>query len=213
MSGSGFRSGTRSAPGRRSGFSSGRGRRVQWRRRGHRPGRGWNVDLISQMVQIVPGAAQRVTPMSGRGRWTPSSRPSGSGTGRPADVLRNDVAVGDLLGSKPAEPLGQGDYQVLTGAARRGRDDSGSAGLQRHPAQPRLAGAGPWRSRWPIQAMTTFFPADGTASTRSMSSCVDTNDKEMLATLGRVRAKPSPVGRPRWSSGRRGLVELAGGQR
>ncbi len=146
---------------------------------------------IRQVVQVPPGTTQRVTSYVRPGSMDPDFATLRFIDGKSLRRVANDVVIGNELSSKPPEPLSQEDYQILS----LGRP----AGVDLIPTLPgfnanKLNQAVPGgRAREVIvprlQAIDDLLPGRWYGFDAVDVVVVDTNDKEMLATLSGNRGE------------------------
>ena len=146
---------------------------------------------ISQPVQVGPGGTQRVTAYVRAGsqdRDFATLRFIDGKTGRKACP---DVVVGDLLGNRPPEPLSQDDYQVLSLGHPSGIDNIKN--LPGFNANKNAATIPNGRAREVIiaqlQTLDDLLPGRWYGYDAVDVVVVDTNDKEMLATISGARGE------------------------
>ncbi len=154
---------------------------------------------IRQVVQVAPGGSQRVTAYARVGSLDSDFATLRFLDGKSGRRVANDVVIGTLLGSKPPEPLDQIDYQVLELGRPAGVESiptlpgynvnktnmPGTVGRAREVAVVRL------------QAIDDLLPGRWYGYDSVDVVVLDTNDKEMMATLsaGRGEALRQWVGR------------------
>ena len=146
---------------------------------------------IRQVVQVAPGATQRVTCYVRPGSMDPDFATLRFIDGKSGRRAANDVVVGNLMGNKPPEPLAQEDYQVLTLGRPVGVDMIPSLpGFNANKANTAIPGG---RAREVIvprlQAIDDLLPGRWYGYDAVDVVVVDTNDKEMLATLSGNRGE------------------------
>ncbi len=124
---------------------------------------------IRQVVQVAPGAMQRVTCYVRPGSLDPDFATLRFIDGRSGRRARNDVVIGNELSAKPPEPLSQDDYQVLTLGRPAGVDIIPTLpGYNANKTNNAVPGGRAREVRWRrFRRSTTWSPADGTATTRS----------------------------------------------
>ncbi len=146
---------------------------------------------IRQVVQVAPGSTQRVTSYVRPGSMDPDFATLRFIDGKSGRRVANDVVMGNMLGNKPPEPLSQEDYQVLSLGRPAGIDiiptlpgfnanktnTSVPGGRAREVIVPRL------------QAIDDLLPGRWYGFDAVDVVVVDTNDKEMLATLSGNRGE------------------------
>jgi hypothetical protein len=149
------------------------------------------ASTIRQVVQVGPGGSQRVTAYV-----RPGSLDSDFATlrfidGRSGRRAANDVTLGTMTGSRPPEPLDQLDYQVI----RLGKP----AGVELIPTlpgynvnktnMPGVVGRAREVSVATLQAIDDLLPGRWYGFDAVDVMAIDTNDKEMMATLGAGRGE------------------------
>jgi hypothetical protein len=146
---------------------------------------------IRQVVQVAPGTTQRVTSYVRPGSMDPDFATLRFIDGRSGRPATRDVVIGNMLSSKPPEPLSQEDYQVLSLGRPVGVDlipnlpgfnanktnTAVPGGRAREVIVPRLA------------AIDDLLPGRWYGYDAVDVVVVDTNDKEMLATLSGNRGE------------------------
>jgi hypothetical protein len=146
---------------------------------------------IRQIVQVAPGATQRVTSYVRPGSLDPDFATLRFIDGKSLRRVANDVVVGTILSNKPPEPLSEEDYQILTLGRPSGIDMiptlpgfnankqtiSIPGGRAREVIVPRLA------------AIDDLLPGRWYGFDAVDVVVVDTNDKEMLGTLSGNRGE------------------------
>ena len=146
---------------------------------------------IRQVVQVAPGATQRVTAYVRPGSQDPDFATLRFLDGKSLRRAAPDVVIGNALSSKPPEPLSQEDYQVLA----LGRP----AGVELIPDLPGFnanknnAAIPGGRAREVLvarlQAIDDLLPGRWYGFDAVDVVVVDTDDKEMLATLSGNRGE------------------------
>jgi hypothetical protein len=150
---------------------------------------------ISQRVQVAPGATQRVTAYVRPGSMDPDFATLRFIDGRTERRAANDVVIGNLLSAKPPEPLSQEDYQVLSLGRPVGVEMIPDLpGFNANKTNANVAGAiAGGRAREVIvprlQAIDDLLPGRWYGYDAVDVVVVDTNDKEMLATLSGNRGE------------------------
>ena len=147
--------------------------------------------VIRQVVQVAPGATQRVTAYVRPGSQDPDFATLRFIDGKSGRRAANDVVIGNELSSKPPEPLSQEDYQILSLGH--------PAGLKMIPDLPgfnanKTNNAVPGgRAREVVvaelQTIDDLLPGRWYGFDAVDVVVVDTNDKEMLATLSGNRGE------------------------
>ena len=147
---------------------------------------------IRQVVQIQPGATSRVTSYVRPGSMDPDFATLRFIDGKSLRRVAPDVVVGNMLSAKPPEPLSQEDYQILSLGRPAGIDmiptlpgfnankinnAAGTFGRAREVIVPRLS------------AIDDLLPGRWYGFDAVDVVMVDSNDKEMLATLSGGRGE------------------------
>lgn len=147
---------------------------------------------MSQVVQVAPGANQRVTMYVRPGSMDPdfaTIRFIDEKSGRQAAP---SVVIGNLLSAKPPEPLSQDDYQVLELGRPAGAElipslpGYNATKINNNPA---YTGRAREVARVRLQGVDDFLPGRWYGYDAVDVVVVDTNDKEMLATLSSNRGE------------------------
>ncbi len=147
---------------------------------------------IRQVVQVAPGAGQRVTAYVRPGSLDSDFATLRFVDGKSGRRAAPDVVIGSFLSSKPPEPLGQEDYQLLTLGnpsgislipslpgfnVNRANNPAGNVGRAREVSVAQL------------RAIDDLLPGRWYGYDSVDVVTIDTNDKEMLATLGSGRGE------------------------
>ena len=146
---------------------------------------------IRQVVQVAPGATQRVTSYVRPGSMDADFATLRFIDGRSLRRAASDVVIGTMLGNKPPEPLAQEDYQILTLGRPVGVDMiPGLPGFNANKTNTPVPGG---RAREVIvpklSAIDDLLPGRWYGYDSVDAVVIDTNDKEMLATLSGNRGE------------------------
>ncbi len=147
--------------------------------------------VMSQPVQVAPGASQRVTAYVRPGSLDPDFAMLRFIDPQKQRKAAPDVVIGNLLGSKPPEPLSEDDYQVLTLGHPAGVTEI--AKLPGFNADKNTAAQVGNRAREVVVAnlatIDDLLPGRWYGFDAVDVVVVDTNDKEMLATISGNRGE------------------------
>ena len=147
--------------------------------------------VIRQAVQVTPGGTQRVTAYVRPGSMDPDFATLRFRDGQSGRLVAPDVVIGNVLGSKPPEPLSQEDYQLLSLGRPAGVDMIPSLpGYNANKTNNAVPGGRAREVVVPrLQAIDDLLPGRWYGFDAVDVVIVDTNDKEMLATLSGNRGE------------------------
>ena len=147
--------------------------------------------VIRQPVQVAAGGTQRVTAYVRPGSMNSDFATLRFRDGKSGRAVAPDVVIGNVLGSKPPEPLSQDDYQLLSLGRPAGIDMIPSLpGYNANKANNAVPGSRAREVLVPrLQAIDDLLPGRWYGYDAVDVVVVDTNDKEMLATLSGNRGE------------------------
>ena len=147
--------------------------------------------VIRQSVQVAPGGTQRVTAYVRPGSLNSDFATLRFRDGKSGRAVAPDVVIGNVLGSKPPEPLSQDDYQLLSLGRPAGIDIIPSLpGYNANKTNNAVPGGRAREVLVPrLSAIDDLLPGRWYGYDSVDVVVVDTNDKEMLATLSGNRGE------------------------
>ncbi|WP_435010849.1 hypothetical protein P12x_002135 [Tundrisphaera lichenicola] len=147
---------------------------------------------IGQSVQVAPGGSQRVTAYVRPGSLDPDFATIRFIDGKSGRRVANDVPIGSMIGNKPPEPLDQLDYQIITLGRPAGVDiipTMPGYNVSKNSGAPGLVGRAREVSVARLEAIDDLLPGRWYGFDAVDVAVIDTNDKELMATLNSGRGE------------------------
>jgi hypothetical protein len=147
--------------------------------------------VMSQQVQVMPGATQRITTYTRPGSLDPDFATLRFIDGKSGRRATPDVVIGNMTGAKPPDPLAKDDYQLLALGHPSGVELI--SGLPGFNADRNTSAMYNNRAREVVvaklSAIDDLLPGRWYGYDSVDVVVVDTNDKEMLSTLSGAKGE------------------------